>query len=294
MTRPLVGLDMFYYAIMNEADETYQTPVAVANAVSLSITPNADIATFFADDGPREVHSQIGEVDVSIQVADLPPANYAALIGADYASGIIDYDVEASAPEVAIGFRAKKSNGAYRYIWLSKGKFGVPNMEHQTQEGSVNFQPQTINGKFVARERDDKVFRRFDSDDSAAPSDLGTVWFTDPDAETALTAIEVSTVDPANGAGTVAVATDVTWAFSEDVFANDANTNNFELYNADTQEYVAATVAVDTTNDNEVVLSPASALALDTNYVAIVRAGVRGDAHAGLEEDYISFFTTET
>lgn len=291
MTRPLVGLDMFYYAIMDLATETYNTPVAVANAVSMSISPNSDIATFFADDGPREVHSQIGEVDVSIQVADLPPADYAALIGADYAAGIIDFDVEATAPEVAIGFRAKKSNGAYRYMWLSKGKFGIPNMEHQTQEGTVNFQPQTINGKFVARERDDLVFRRIDSDDVLVAVDLPGAWFTDPDVVTALAAITMVSVLPADSATAVAVDATVTWTFDNAVLALDINTDNFKLYNATTGAWVAASVAAGAAT--EVVLTPSANLdAATSRYIAFAYAGIRGVAHSGLAVDYVSSFTT--
>jgi len=178
MTRPLVGLDYLHYAtVTTDGDETvYGNLTHVENAVSLTVNPNTDFATFFADDGPREAFSQIGEVDVSIQVADLEPQDYALLIGADYDphTGLIDYSVDAVAPDVAIGFRAQKTNGEYRYVWLLKGKFGIPDMEHQTKEATVAFQTQTINGKFVARTSDSLVYRRADSDDVAYTPDT---WF---------------------------------------------------------------------------------------------------------------------
>jgi phi13 family phage major tail protein len=186
--KPLIGLDMFHYAPIQSDDAngtTYGTSVHVPNITTANINFNSSIETFFADDGPREVYSQIGQVEVTINVADLSPQVYAFLIGANYQNGFVDYTTNATAPDVAIGFRAQKSNGEYRYIWLMKGKFAVPNADHQTKQDGVEFQTQEITFRGVARLSDDKVFRRVDSDDENLPAGVDKTtllndWFQDP------------------------------------------------------------------------------------------------------------------
>ena len=297
MTRPLVGLDMFYYAEVLDDDAVsllYDTPVRVNNLVSLTVSPNSESVPFFADDGPREVVSQIGEVDVSINVADLPPENYAFLVGADYdaGTGVIDYSTEAAPPEVAIGFRAKKTNGEYRYMWLLKGRFGVPNMEHQTQEGSVNFQTQTINGKFMSRIHDNMVFRRVDSDDANVSMTLPTDWFNSPELGGAPTPLGFNSVSPANLATGVAVDTNIEWTFNDDVFPADATTDNFKAYNVTSGVWVTGTVYVDPLNADTVIFTPSANLENAELHVATVAAGVRSTSGGALASDVVTTFTT--
>ena len=183
MSVPLVGLDMLYYAAVTtdvSTGTTYGTPVHIENTVSLSVSPKSGMNTFIADTGAAFVSPHNEEVDVSIMAADLPPEDYAFLIGASHnpALGIVDVAGDEIGPDVAIGFRAKRANGYYRYVWLLKGRFTAPNMEHQTREGRVNFQSNTINGKFVARVFDNRVYRRVNSEDSSLtlPGD----WFANP------------------------------------------------------------------------------------------------------------------
>ena len=277
MTRPLVGLDMFYYAPLTQDDAggvVYDTPVRVNNAVSLTVNPNSQIQPFYADDGPREVFSQVGEIDVSIMVADLPPEDYAYLIGADYnaGTGVVDYSVDAAAPDVAIGFRAQKTNGSYRYVWLLKGKFGVPNMEHQTKEGSVNFQSQTINGKFMARTNDDQVFRRVDGDDTNAMAGLPGSWFVDPNLGAVVTA------DAPVVTGFAAPGNDVaTWTFDKSVSLSRVSHGYFTLYDVTNDEYIDSaditlTVGTDAEANDQVILTLDPVLAPGV-YVAQVGAG---------------------
>ena len=297
--RPLIGLDMLYYAEVISDDDTgtnYDTPVRIYNAVSLSVNPNTTIATFFADDGPAEAYSQIGEVDVAIQIADLPPEDLAFLIGADYdiaVAGVLDYDTGANAPDVAIGFRAQKTNGEYRYIWLMKGRFGVPDMEHQTKEAGVNFQPQTINGKFLARTYDSMVFRRADEDDTNVAMTLPADWFAGgPNLGVAPAALTLTSVTPLNLAAAVAVGTTVEWEFSADVLSTDITSSNFSLYDVTNDVAVAGSLGVDPADDSIVVFTPSAALTAASLHVANVEAGVRSTAGGALANQIISTFTT--
>lgn len=293
MTRPLVGLDMFYYAILTGDDSsgtTYDAPVRVENVVSLTVNPNAQIQSFYADDAPREVFSQIGEVDVSIMTADLPPEDYAALIGASYDSGtgVVDYDTSAAAPEVAVGFRALKSNGDYRYVWLLKGKFGVPNMDHQTKEGSVNFQSQTINGKFMARTYDDMVYRRVDGDDTNAMAGLPSSWFVAPDLGVipSPTALAVDSV--------AGIAATTTWTFDnagQEISLSFTNGTYFKIYDVTAEDYVANVDVTRAPGDPlQVIATPDAALTAG-DYIAIAESGIRATDGGLLVNTHYSPFT---
>jgi phi13 family phage major tail protein len=298
MTRPLIGLDSFYYAELLTDDSTgtsYDTPVSITNLVSMSVNFNSDIATFFADDGPADAYSQIGEVDVAIEAADIPAEDLAFLLGMTYnaGTGLVEYDTAAVAPDIAIGFRAQKSNGDYRYVWLLKGRFGVPNMDHQTKEGSVNFQTLTINGKFLARTYDKKVFRRIDTDDpNFVFAGLPSSWFADPDLGAAPSALTVVSVVPAALAVDRAITTDITVEFSADFASIDATTANFTLYDATNDAWVAGSVYVNPLDATEVIFSPTASLANSALHVFNVEAGVRSTAGGQLASQFVSTFTT--
>lgn len=187
---PIIGLDNFYVAELtedNSTETTYDTSQRIINITQANINFNSSLATFFADNGPAVAYSQMGDVEVNINVADLTPSEYALLTGASRTDkGVVELDVEASPPELAVGFRAMKSNGEYRYMWLMKGKFSVPNANHQTKESSVNFQQQELSFRSLARVSDGLVMRRVDSDDENLPEGVtNTVllneWFSDPD-----------------------------------------------------------------------------------------------------------------
>ena len=53
-------------------------------------------------------------------------------------------------PYVAIGFRAKKPGGTYRYIWLYKVKFSTPDEEYQTKENTAEPTDDTAKAWFTA------------------------------------------------------------------------------------------------------------------------------------------------
>ena len=185
---PIIGLDNFHYALLTEdltTGTTYEASVAVPNLNQANIAFNGTSAIWFADNGPAVVSSQIGEVEVEIIVGDLPPEDYTKLIGATRVNGKISYNVNANAPDCAIGFRLMKSDGSYRYMWLLKGKFTHPDQNAQTKSDSVEFQPQTLQFKGVARLSDKNVYFRVDDNDADLPEPAKTTieesFFDDPD-----------------------------------------------------------------------------------------------------------------
>jgi phi13 family phage major tail protein len=182
----LIGVSDFHYAILttDEEDATpvYQTPVAVPGIVAVRVNPNASSETLFADDGPYESASTLGQIEVELNMADLDLTVQAALLGHTLASGILKRKSSDTPPYVAIGFKSLKSNGSYRFTWLAKGKFVPSEQNNETRGDSVNFQTPTINGKFLKRSSDDEWERHVDEDHDDFQETYATNWFNSPTA----------------------------------------------------------------------------------------------------------------
>lgn len=179
-----IGLDSLYYALLTadaSGGASYGTPVAIEGAISANVNPNSVIGTLFADDGPMEVSSNLGNIELELNVADLPLATLAVFLGHTMSLGVLAEVANAVPPWMAIGFRTLKSNSNYRYYWLVKGKFRTPEENAETKSDAVNFQTPTIVGHFVKREYDSVWRRRTDADDDNYVTATGTNWFTSPD-----------------------------------------------------------------------------------------------------------------
>ncbi|WDU84208.1 major tail protein [Caloramator sp. Dgby_cultured_2] len=148
-----------YYAKLTKDDATgvtYETPILTAGAISAKVSPKSDTQTLYADDGAFETASQLSEITVELELADLPLSVQADLLGHTVTNGVLEAKNTDQAPYVAIGWRSLKSNGKYRYYWLLKGKFQIPDDESKTKEDKANFQTAKITGTFVARIYDGK------------------------------------------------------------------------------------------------------------------------------------------
>lgn len=178
-----IGLSDIYYATLTSDDATsavYGTPVKIAGAIQANINPNASNETLFADDGPMETASSLGQIALELIAADLPQEVQAVLLGhsTDPLTGIMTRKSTDVPPWVAIGFKSMKSNGHYRYVWLVKGKFSAPEQKHQTKGDKISFQSPTIAGSFVKRDHDDIWQLTADEDATGYVATTGTNWFT--------------------------------------------------------------------------------------------------------------------
>lgn len=93
---------------------------------------------------------------LTLGVDDIGAAAASDLTGAviDQNGVIISASEDGGAP-VAIGFRAKKANGKYRYFWLYKVKFGIPATNLTTKGESIEFSTPTIEGTVMRRNKVD-------------------------------------------------------------------------------------------------------------------------------------------
>lgn len=179
-----IGLRDLYYALLTEDPEdgtpTYETPERIVGAISANINPNPSTTTLFADDGPMETSATLGEITVELNIADIPLKTQGVLLGHHYENGLLIAKGGDVPPYVALGFRTLKSNGKYRYFWLTKGKFSVPEEEYNTKGESVEFQTPTISGSFVKRTCDDEWKRVADEEDEGIEQQMITDWFKNP------------------------------------------------------------------------------------------------------------------
>jgi len=181
----VIGLKELHYALLTtdtEATILYATPVKIAGAIQANINPNAANETLFADDGPMETASSLGQIELELIAADIPLDIQAALLGHTIsAKGVLRRSAGDIPPWVAIGFQTLKSNGKYRFVWLLKGKFTQPERKHETRGDKVNFQTPTIKGNFVKRDHDDDWILETDEDTTGYTESIGTGWFTQVD-----------------------------------------------------------------------------------------------------------------
>ena len=178
--------DLYYALLTSDASDgaVYGTPIKITGLIKANINPNSNIDTLFADDGPYDTASQLGKIAVELNTADLDLEQRVALLGKTAIADGVTYDKSTDTPPwLAIGFRSKKSNGSYRYVWLLKGKFSEPEDNSETQGDTVNFQTPTITGNFVTREYDSAWRKMTDEDATGFVEATATNWFIDgPDA----------------------------------------------------------------------------------------------------------------
>lgn len=156
-----IGLDKLYYAkITEDADgnETYGNPAQLAKAISADLSVELAEATLYADDGASEVVKEFKSGTLSLGIDDIGAAAASDLTGAtiDQNHVLVSTSEDGGTP-VAVGFRAKKSNGKYRYFWLYRVIFGIPATNLATKGDSITFSTPTIEGTVIRRNKADTL-----------------------------------------------------------------------------------------------------------------------------------------
>ena len=154
-----IGLDKLYYAKITEdkdGNETYETPTPLAKAMTADLSVELAEATLYADDGAAEIVKEFKSGTLSLGIDDLGASIASDLTGATIDSdGVIISTQEDGGAPVAVGFRAKKANGKYKYYWLYRVKFGIPATNLATKGDSITFSTPTIEGTILRRNKAD-------------------------------------------------------------------------------------------------------------------------------------------
>ena len=183
-----IGLDKLFYAKITEddsGDETYGTPVQLAKAMNADLSVELAEATLYADDGASEIVKEFKNGTLSLGVDDIGASVASDLTGATIdANGVVVSASEDGGEPVAVGFRAKKSNGKYKYYWLYRVKFGIPATNLATKGDSITFSTPTIEGTILRRNKVDGKGKHpwkaeVTEGDAAVTSDIITNWYTE-------------------------------------------------------------------------------------------------------------------
>lgn len=183
-----IGLDKLYYAPITEnstGEETYGTPVQLAKAMTADLSVELAEATLYADDGASEIVKEFKSGTLSLGVDDIGAATAQALTGVTVdANGVVISASEDGGDPVAVGFRAKKSNGKYRYFWLYRVKFGIPTTNLATKGDSITFSTPTIEGTVLRRNKADASGKHpwkaeVTEGDTGVPASVISGWYTE-------------------------------------------------------------------------------------------------------------------
>ena len=181
-----IGLDKLFYSKITEdedGNETYAVPVSLAKAMTAELSVELAEATLYADDGAAEIVKEFQSGTLSLGVDDLGAAVAEDLTGAkiDDNKVLISASEDGGAP-VAVGFRAKKANGKYRYFWLYRVKFGIPATNLTTKGESIEFSTPTIEGTVLRRNKVDSKGNHpwkaeVSEDDTGVAADTISNWY---------------------------------------------------------------------------------------------------------------------
>jgi phi13 family phage major tail protein len=156
----------------------------LAKAISAQLTIELAESILYADDSAAEIVKEFKNGKLTLGVDNIGKSAAAALVGAitDDNGVLISASEDGGAP-VAIGFRAQKANGHYRYFWLYRVKFGVPSANLTTKGDSITFSTPTIEGTVSRRNKADDNGKHpwkaeVDADDDGVDVTVIGSWYT--------------------------------------------------------------------------------------------------------------------
>lgn len=152
-----VGLRDLFYAKRTVAAGTgaitFGSPTRMAKAIKVEMATEFTEAELWADDGPDSRDREFEKGTIKLNVNDLENTARADLFGETVSEdGKVTSRTTDDPPEVALGFRAKKSGakGRYKYVWLYNVKFDRPNEDYQTRgPGGIEYKTPEVTGKIT-------------------------------------------------------------------------------------------------------------------------------------------------
>ncbi len=182
----VIGLDKLYYAVITEdkdGNETYATPVKLAKAITVELSIELAEGTLYADNSAAEVIKEFKNATLKLGIDDIGIKAAEVLTGAKIDDNkVLISTSDDGAKAVAIAFRAKKSNGKFRYFWLYRVKFGIPENNLTTKGDNIEFATPTIEGTVTRRNKEDSKGNHpwkaeVNEDDEGVPSDIIGNWY---------------------------------------------------------------------------------------------------------------------
>lgn len=149
--------DVYVARLLQNTATAYatDTPVKLARAINAKISDKWSSEKIYSDDGTEDTITSYEGTEVELEISTLAPQDRSLLFGQLYENGFLVKNKNDIAPEVAVGYRTKRRNGKYEFVWLYCGKFGQGiDDEHETEAEKINTKTNTIKGDFYDRQKD--------------------------------------------------------------------------------------------------------------------------------------------
>lgn len=127
-----IGLKDIYIVILKTdtaSATTYDPPIKLERAISAKLSPKSNSENIYSDDSVEDIITAFEGIDVEIEVNQLSLTSRAKLQGAKVVKGVLVENKDDIAPTIALGFKSKKNNGKFRYVWLLKEKFELASIK---------------------------------------------------------------------------------------------------------------------------------------------------------------------
>lgn len=176
-----IGLKDIHIAILTKDDgtaATYETPTKLERAVSAKLSPKVNSENIYSDDAVEDVLTAFEGVNVEIEINQLSLGSRAKLQGATVVKGMLIENKNDIPPTIALGFKSKKTNGKFRYVWLLKGKFELTTDEYDTEGEKPSPKTAKLTGTFYARDFDGNYRFICDEDETGVDATIISGWFT--------------------------------------------------------------------------------------------------------------------
>lgn len=136
------GVEDLYYAQVTEDSEanfTTTTPKRLAYVATIAKEVESSSETHYYDDKGMIAITAKGAETYTLTVAPPPLATLAHITGQafDATKGML-IEGEITPRQFAIGYKAKGTDGFWRFVWKYKGVFAIPSEEVNTESDEIN------------------------------------------------------------------------------------------------------------------------------------------------------------
>lgn len=131
----------------NNEEEGYTTGEVfdIAGVAEISKSTSSSNESHYYNNMPAVVVSSTGADEVTISVSAIPLDILAKITGQKYdelTGALIEGERETK--YFAIGYKTKKTNGDYVYVWRLKGTFNIPESTHATENDGTDANGQEL------------------------------------------------------------------------------------------------------------------------------------------------------
>ncbi len=147
------GVDEFYYAVLTNEDEQFETEeiIRVKFLQEIEIEMPQEAIRAFGDNRTAEIAISGGNISVSTQFHSVPIEDKNILFGLETVDGLSSIGGDDVPPYVAVVFTKTFEDGSKEWVGLTKGMFMRTKITGKTKEENKEFGNEEVTGEFMER-----------------------------------------------------------------------------------------------------------------------------------------------